>query len=62
MGIVAAQLESTHVEMMGDGVMEIGTAVLTLSNGPHATAKYVVQWKQEDGRWKWNTDIWNTSE
>jgi ketosteroid isomerase-like protein len=22
-------------------------------------AKYVVCWKQEDGRWKWHVDIWN---
>jgi ketosteroid isomerase-like protein len=21
--------------------------------------KYVVYWRQEDGRWKWHVDIWN---
>jgi len=24
-------------------------------------AKYVIYWRQEDGRWKWHVDIWNFS-
>jgi len=24
-------------------------------------AKYVVYWRQEDGRWKWHVDIWNAN-
>ena len=24
-------------------------------------AKYVVYWRQEDGRWKWHVDIWNSN-
>jgi hypothetical protein len=24
------------------------------------TVQYVVIWKQEDGRWKWHRDIWNS--
>ena len=47
----------------GDGVVEIGRAVLTVEPDGHAAAeievKYVVYWKPEDGRWKWHVDIWN---
>ena len=49
----------------GDGVVEIGRAVLTVETGPGATAqmegKYVVYWRQESGQWKWHVDIWNTN-
>jgi len=37
---------------------EVGRAVLTLG-GQQAAAKYVVVWRQEDGRWRWHVDIWN---
>ena len=26
-----------------------------------ADVKYVVCWRQEDGDWKWDLDIWNAS-
>ena len=49
------------VEMMpaGDGVVEIGSATLSLNSGAQVEVKYVVYWKNEDGRWKWHVDIWN---
>lgn len=56
------ELSSIDVETVGDGAVEIGRAVLTLASGNKVTAKYVVQWKQEDGGWKWHTDIWNMNE
>jgi ketosteroid isomerase-like protein len=47
----------------GDGVVEIGRATLAVHpQGQSATqieVKYVVYWRQEDGRWKWHVDIWN---
>lgn len=59
----AAVLTSVDVMQAGDDVVEIGKAVLTVSPDGAATAevevKYVVYWKQEDGRWKWHVDIWN---
>jgi ketosteroid isomerase-like protein len=61
----SAVLESVEVIPAGDGVVEIGRAVLTIEpQGAPAQieAKYVVHWKQEDGRWKWNVDIWNANE
>lgn len=60
---VAAELSSLDVMPAGDGVVEIGRAVLTVAppGQPEAQmeVKYVVYWRQEDGRWKWHVDIWN---
>jgi ketosteroid isomerase-like protein len=59
----SAVLESVDVIPAGDGAVEIGRAVLTVQpEGQPASqmeVKYVVYWKQEDGRWKWHVDIWN---
>ena len=41
------------------GAYEIGRAQLTLAGGQSAEAKYVVLWRQEDGRWRWHIDMWN---
>jgi len=61
----SAVLESVDVIPAGDGVVEIGRATLSVgAEGQQANemeVKYVVHWKQEDGRWKWNVDIWNTN-
>lgn len=55
----SAVLASVEVMPAGDGVVEIGTATLSLNSGAQVEAKYVVYWKNEDGRWKWHVDIWN---
>ena len=59
----SAVLSSVDVMSAGDGVVEIGRAKLTVEpEGQGATevdVKYVVYWRQEDGRWKWHVDIWN---
>jgi ketosteroid isomerase-like protein len=58
----AVSLATVDAMPAGDGVVEIGAAVLTLGTGAETTqmhAKYVVYWRQEDGRWKWHVDIWN---
>jgi len=54
-----ATLATEAADAVGDGVVEIGRADLTLGNGQSVTAKYVVCWRQEDGHWKWHVDIWN---
>lgn len=55
-------LVSVDVMPAGDDLVEIGSATLTVGRGD-ATAqvvgKYVVYWRQEEGRWKWHVDIWN---
>lgn len=59
----SAVLESVDVIFAGDDAIEIGRAILTIAPAGQAEAqmqvKYVVHWKQEDGLWKWNVDIWN---
>jgi ketosteroid isomerase-like protein len=62
MGVTGAQLATVHAEAAGDGIVEIGRADLTTADGQTATVKYVVHWKQEDGNWKWNIDIWNSNQ
>jgi len=59
----SAVLTSVDVMPTEDGLLEIGSAKLTIEpEGQSATVldvKYVVYWKQENGRWKWHVDIWN---
>ena len=60
---VAADLSSVDVMEAGDGIVEIGRAVLTVAPPGQSEAKmevkYVVYWREEDGRLKWHVDIWN---
>jgi len=59
----SAVLASVDVLPAGEDAIEIGRATLSMEpEGQPPTdieVKYVVHWKQEDGRWKWNIDIWN---
>ena len=59
----SAVLECIDIMPAGDGAVEIGRATLSVkTEGKAATdieVKYVVYWRQEDGRWKWHADIWN---
>jgi len=57
--VKSATLATVQAEPAGDGVVEIGSAVITTNAGQSMDVKYVVHWKQEDGQWKWHTDIWN---
>jgi ketosteroid isomerase-like protein len=59
MGIRHVELSTIDLQPLGEQAIEIGRAHLTLSSGDEASAKYVVVWKQEDGRWRWDVDIWN---
>jgi ketosteroid isomerase-like protein len=61
----SATLESSEVMAAGDGAVEIGRAVISIEPEGQAASqlevKYVVYWRQEDGRWKWHVDIWNAN-
>ena len=59
LGIVEVALATDDLQPMGDGAYEVGHATLTLAGGQQVVAKYVVIWRQEDGRWRWHVDIWN---
>ena len=56
-------LTSVDVIPAGEGLVEIGKATLTMAPSGEGSqqieVKYVVFWRNEDGRWKWHVDIWN---
>lgn len=58
-GIKSVKLTTLEANQVGDGILEIGTAELTLSNHKVENSKYVVYWIRENGTWKWDVDIWN---
>ena len=62
LGLKSARLATVEAEIVGDSVIEIGRADLTVGGGQILPVKYVVHWKQEEGVWKWNVDIWNLDE
>jgi ketosteroid isomerase-like protein len=59
LGLRGAKLTTLELEMTGDTAVEIGEAELYLGEHGAAIAKYIVHWKQVDGRWLWDKDIWN---
>lgn len=59
LGITRVALETVDLQPLGDGAYEVGRAVLTVGGGQQVIAKYVVLWREEDGRWRWHVDIWN---
>jgi ketosteroid isomerase-like protein len=59
-GVKHVQLATVELQVHHDVAHEIGTATLTLENGQQLAAKFCVFWKQEDGEWRWDVDIWNS--
>ena len=62
MNVAAATLTIVDAEQAGEDVVEIGRAELTLAGGQKVPVKYVVHWKEQDGGWRWHTDIWNLNQ
>jgi ketosteroid isomerase-like protein len=59
LGIESVQLHTMSIELAGDHAHEIGQGTLLLVSGKSEMVSYVVIWKQEDGKWCWDIDIWN---
>lgn len=59
LGIKSIELSTVEVERSGDHAHQIGRATITLADGQALQGKYVVIWKQEDGDWRWDIDIFN---
>jgi ketosteroid isomerase-like protein len=59
MGVQDVKLVIVDAHPAGDSVIEVGRAQLFLAEGKSVEVKYVVEWKQIGGAWKWHTDIWN---
>jgi uncharacterized protein (TIGR02246 family) len=63
MGVKEAKLEIVEVEDQGEAVIEVGRYRLSGAGGEMMEhGKYIVIWKQDEGRWKLHRDIWNSSE
>jgi ketosteroid isomerase-like protein len=62
--VATAKLQTVDFQVLGDGGIEIGQAILNFraSGSAPAVMKYVVAWKREGGVWKWDIDIWNPNE
>jgi ketosteroid isomerase-like protein len=60
LGVKQVRLETVELDAHSGHAHEIGRATLTLASGETVVGKYVVLWKQEDGEWRWDVDIWNT--
>ena len=65
MGCKTAALDIEDLVEQGEVIIEIGKYTLTIQPAEGGTitdrGKYVVIWKQEDGAWKLDIDIWNSS-
>ncbi len=60
LGIQRVELSTVELDVQGDHAHEIGRATLTLGADQRVDVKYVVVWRQEEGRWRWHIDIWNS--
>ncbi len=62
LGIKEAKVNILDVELQGDVVIEVGQYQLIGAGGEAIDqGKYIVIWKQEEGRWKLHRDTWNTN-
>lgn len=62
MGVKEAKLKITEVDDFGDTAVEISTFEMFGDEGQMLDqGKYMVVWKQIDGRWFLHRDIFNTS-
>jgi len=62
MGIKKALLETVTAEKFGTIAIEEGRYKLFVEGDQIVDqGKYIVTWKKEDGQWKLQRDIWNTS-
>jgi uncharacterized protein (TIGR02246 family) len=63
MGLKAVVLDTIEVEDYGDTAIEMGRYRLLAAAGVVAdNGKYVVIWKNENGRWRLHRDIWTTNQ
>ena len=62
MGIKEAKLDILEVELHGNAAFEVGLYQLKGAGGEVMDhGKYIVIWKQDQGKWKLHRDIWNSN-
>lgn len=60
-GVAQAELETVELDQVGDSVNEVGKFTLKTADGSTADrGKFIVVWKQENGKWLWHHDIFNS--
>ena len=63
MGLKGATLETIELEAHGDTAIEVGRYRLLAAGDTVADqGKYIVVWKNDNGKWKLHRDIWTTSQ
>lgn len=63
MGLKGATLETVELDQVDDTAIEVGRYTLSGASGNLIDAgKYLVVWKEVDGRWLLHRDIWNTNQ
>ncbi|MGD9725834.1 MAG: SgcJ/EcaC family oxidoreductase [Nitrospiraceae bacterium] len=63
MGLKGASLETIELEAHGDTAIEVGRYRLLAAGDAIADqGKYIVVWKNDNGKWKLHRDIWTTSQ
>jgi uncharacterized protein (TIGR02246 family) len=61
-GVKGLKLETIEADEHGPTAYEVGRFTLSDASGQMVdSGKYVVIWKQEEGRWKLHRDIFNSS-
>ena len=62
MGVATAKIDIAEVSEHAHIVVDVGHYVLGAANG-HVLerGKYIVIWRNENGRWKLHRDIWNSN-
>ncbi len=61
-GVRGAQLETIEVRICGDTAMEVGRYRMKAAGGEAIDhGKYIVLWKNVNGIWKLDRDMWNSS-
>ena len=62
MGVATAKIDIAEVSEHADVVVDVGHYVLGAVNGDVLdNGKYIVIWRNENGRWKLHRDIWNSN-
>ena len=62
-GVKNISLETIELVHCGELAYEVGVATFYGDGGVVLEiAKFIVVWQEENGRWKWHRDLWNSNQ
>ena len=62
LGVTELEIVPDEIEVYGDTAIERGNVQLFLGDGTSVdTVKYILVWKEQDGRWLLHRDMWNSN-